>query len=62
MARVTILQVARDALKFETPRLGTQDQRRIADILSRLDWPRELNAKGKPKVDSRGKRWFTRSV
>ena len=38
--KVTILQVARDALRIETPKLGTQDQRRISAALERLGWER----------------------
>lgn len=36
----TLLQVARDALQIDTPKLGTQDQRRIAAALERLGWIR----------------------
>ena len=39
-ARTTILEVARDGLKIETPKLGTADQRRITAILERLCWQR----------------------
>jgi predicted P-loop ATPase len=53
--RVTIGQVARDALHLETPKIGTADQRRIAAALERLHWRRE-NEDG--KTDSRGKRWW----
>ncbi|MEQ8965944.1 MAG: VapE family protein [Azospirillaceae bacterium] len=38
--RVTTLQVARQALHFETARVGTADQRRISAILERLGWRR----------------------
>lgn len=34
----TILEVARDALFVETPKLGTADQRRISAALERLGW------------------------
>jgi predicted P-loop ATPase len=51
-AKVTIGQVAREALSIETPRIGTADQRRIAAALERLAWKRQ------PK-DWEGKRWWT---
>ena len=50
-ARVTIGQVARDALEIETPRIGTADQRRIAAALEQLGWRR------RPK-DGKGTRWW----
>ena len=39
-SRVTVGQVARDALFIETPRIGTADQRRIAAALEQLGWRR----------------------
>jgi hypothetical protein len=36
--RVTLLRIARDALRIETPRIGTADQRRIRNVLIRLGW------------------------
>jgi predicted P-loop ATPase len=36
--RVTILEVARDGLLIEVPRLGTADQRRITAVLERAGW------------------------
>jgi predicted P-loop ATPase len=36
--RVTVLEVARDALHIEVPRLGTADQRRITAVLERAGW------------------------
>ena len=50
-SKVTLGQIARDALKIETPRIGTADQRRIAAILELLGWQRL------PK-DWQGKRWW----
>jgi predicted P-loop ATPase len=38
--QVLIGQIARDALSIETPRIGRQDQNRIAAILGRLGWKR----------------------
>ena len=51
--KVTVGQVAREALEIETPRIGTHEQRRIAVALERLGWRRE------PK-DWQGKRWWAR--
>jgi predicted P-loop ATPase len=39
-SKVTILQVARDALFIETAKIGTADQRRIMRALERLGWKR----------------------
>jgi predicted P-loop ATPase len=50
--KVTVGQIAREALFIETPRIGTADQRRIAAALERLGWRRQ------PK-DWQGKRWWT---
>jgi predicted P-loop ATPase len=36
--RVTLLKIARDALGFDTDKLGTADQRRIRNILIRKGW------------------------
>jgi len=35
---VTIMQVARDALTFDAPKLGTAEQRRIGAVLERMGW------------------------
>jgi predicted P-loop ATPase len=48
--RVTVSQVAKEALFIETPRIGTADQRRIATVLD--GWHRQ------PK-DWKGVRWWT---
>jgi predicted P-loop ATPase len=52
--RVTIGQVARDAIGIETPRIGTADQRRVAAVLERLNWRRQPQA-------SDGKRWWKKA-
>lgn len=36
--RVTVLEVARDGLRIDVPRLGTADQRRIRAVLERAGW------------------------
>jgi predicted P-loop ATPase len=47
-AHVTVWELARQALKIETPRIGTADQRRITGILEHLGWHREkMNAAGR---------------
>ena len=52
--RTTIMEVARDALKIETPRLGTHDQRRIAAALERSGWKRgehtEIGPRKTPQI------------
>jgi len=53
--RVTIGEVAHNALFIEKPRIGTADQRRIAAALEQLGWHRE-RADG--KTDWNGKRWW----
>jgi predicted P-loop ATPase len=57
-ARVTVLQVAREALCIETPRIGTSEQRRISAALDRLGWRREKPNGG---TDWQGKRWWVRT-
>jgi len=51
-SKVTVGQIAREALFIETPRIGTADQRRIAAALERLGWRRQ-------RKDWQGKRWWT---
>ena len=53
VTRVTVGQIAREALFIETPRIGTADQRRIAAILELLGWRRQ------PK-DREGRRWWAK--
>ena len=53
--RVTVGEVARDALFIETPRIGTADQRRIAAALERVGWRRE---RPDGTTDWQGKRWW----
>ncbi len=52
-SRVTVYEVARQALRFDTSRIGTADQRRITAIMERLGWSRG-------KMDSRGQRPWVR--
>jgi len=49
--RVTVWQVAHEALFIETPRIGTADQRRIASVLEFLNWERL-------DKDWKGARWW----
>jgi hypothetical protein len=51
--RVTIGQIAKQALDIEKPRIGTHDQRRIAAVLTNFGWRRE-------RKDSEGKRWWSK--
>lgn len=55
--RVTIGEVAHNALFIEKPRIGTADQRRIAAALERIGWRRE---RPDGKTDWQGKRWWVR--
>jgi predicted P-loop ATPase len=50
--KVTVGQLAREALGIETPRIGTTEQRRISAILELRGWQRQ-------KKDWQGKRWWT---
>jgi predicted P-loop ATPase len=52
-AKVTVGQVAHEALHIETPRIGTADQRRIIAALERLGWKRL-------KKDWKGNRWWSK--
>jgi predicted P-loop ATPase len=51
--KVTVGQVAREALHIETSRIGTADQRRIAAALEQLGWKRQPQSWD-------GKRWWTK--
>ncbi|MGY4499161.1 putative P-loop ATPase [Bradyrhizobium sp. GM24.11] len=51
--KVTVGQVAKEALYIEAARIGTADQRRIAAIMDRLGW-------GRLPVDSQGRRWWAK--
>jgi predicted P-loop ATPase len=57
-AKVTIGQVAREALHIETPRIGTAEQRRVAAAMERLGWRREHPG---GKTDWQGKRWWVKA-
>jgi predicted P-loop ATPase len=52
--KVTIGEVAREALRIDTARIGTADQRRVAAALEQLGWKRL------PK-DWKGNRWWTKA-
>jgi predicted P-loop ATPase len=45
--RVTVWQVAREALHLETARIATADQRRITAILERLGWRKGRDWRGR---------------
>jgi predicted P-loop ATPase len=51
--KVTVGQVAKEALFIEAARIGTADQRRITAIMERLGWHRL-------PVDWQGKRWWSK--
>jgi predicted P-loop ATPase len=51
--RVTVGEVAKEALSITTAKIGTAEQRRIAAALERLGWQRE-------RVDWQGKRWWSK--
>lgn len=53
--KVTVGQIAKEALHIETPRIGTAEQRRIAAALEQIGWRRE-RADG--QTDWQGKRWW----
>ncbi len=52
--RVTVGEVAKEALGITTAKIGTAEQRRVAAALERLGWQRE------PNKDWRGTRWWSR--
>jgi predicted P-loop ATPase len=52
--KVTVGQVAREALHIEVPRLGRAEQNRIVAAMQRLGWKRHL------KKDWQGNRWWSR--
>jgi predicted P-loop ATPase len=49
--KTTVLRIARDAIRIETPKIGTADQRRIIGVLEQLGWVRG-------KRGSKGERWW----
>lgn len=44
--RTTVLEVARDGLSIDLPRIGTSDQRRITAALERQGWTRSKRTGG----------------
>jgi predicted P-loop ATPase len=54
-SRVTVGQVAREALDFATAKVGTADQRRITAAMEVLRWRRERED---GKTDWQGQRWW----
>lgn len=48
--RVSVCQVAREALEIKTEKIGTAEQRRIAAILERLNWTWLKDGKGRGYV------------
>jgi predicted P-loop ATPase len=54
--KVTVGQVAKEALFIEAARIGTADQRRITGIMEHIRWKRDND--GKP--DWQGKRWWVK--
>ena len=53
--RVTVGEIAKEALSIQTAKIGTADQRRIAAALERLGWQRE-----RAGCDWQGKRWWAK--
>ena len=49
--KITVGEIARDALSIETPRIGTAEQRRITAALELLGWRRLPRGHG-------GTRWW----
>ena len=58
--RVTIGQVAQEALQMGVSRLGTADQGRVRNALTRLGWERERDDTGKEKRGTGGMRFYVR--
>ncbi len=52
--KVTVGQVAKDALFIDTPRIGRADQNRVMAAMERLGWKRL-------PVDWQGKRWWVKA-
>jgi predicted P-loop ATPase len=49
-SKVTVLQVAREGLFIDLPKVGTADQRRIAAAMERMGWERGARAHGGVRV------------
>ncbi len=55
--KVTVGQVAQEALNVETTRIGKADQNRVAAALERVGWRRERQD---GRTDWQGKRWWVK--
>jgi len=53
--RVQVTEIARDALRMRTERIGTAEQRRIAAVLAKLGWTPIRDWKGRGYVRPEGK-------
>jgi predicted P-loop ATPase len=53
--KVTVGQIAKEALHIETPRLGRAEQNRIIAAMERIGWHRQLPT---GQTDWQGKTWW----
>lgn len=58
VSRITVGEVAQNALFFETQRIGTAETRRITAAMTTLGWKRERDD---GKTDWQGKRWWIKA-